>query len=90
MFSCLVNRVGRITNQKHPCGSYFQLKKLMDEISEVTLDGFRTKLENVMFGLSPENKSFHKAYLSGYLDSLYEHSEMTENQRDTLHLEYCE
>ncbi len=61
----------------------------MDVSNEDVLEKVRNKLEFLMMQLPADIKS-NKIYLSGYIDALFETEQITDNQRDILHVEYVD
>ncbi len=66
----------------------------MDEYEEISeqesLEHYRTILEHEMINLPEETRKFHKSFLAGFIDCLFDSEQINENIRETLYLEYAE
>ncbi len=63
----------------------------MDAITEKhTLEELNLRMERIMHALPPENLQANTFYLAGVVDTLFECDEITQEQHDSLYMDYAE
>ncbi len=85
MFNCLGIHYREASKQ------FFNLEIFENnmDVSDDELQKVRDRLEFLMMQLPTDLKS-NRLYLSGYIDALFDTKQVTDNQRQTLQLEYVD